>query len=598
MRTTGPLQKTKDGTCHAPVLVALGLCFYGLGFLLGRERNKALGSHLAGVLHEQTGPALEAAAPALRPSDVSSPAAVSPFFPGLTNALEAFAAQARQSDRNDKGAEGTRLLAPLLRLLSTNDYSKAWTLINGLRPAVRGFLQDDLLELWSRLDPRAALKAVQALPLDDGVDWRIQEVLSGWGEKQPQAALEWVRQTLSHDRQKDALCAVAKGLANQDPKAAARLLASLLADGDKSEATTAVLEKLAPVDPDAALNLVDRAGRDQDRDQGLSFIAEVRAAQSIPDTLSWVKTLSSGKDQQTALLAVASRLASTEPGQAVSLLMSQPPGKQRDELAGPLAETWAANDLQAASAWADQLPDGPLRQEACAGLERSWAPQDPEAAANFILNSLPPGQARLSLLNDVAQTWCSVAELDTQGPMAWAGQLPPGTDRDAFLSGMCQSLADQDPAQAAPLAVAIAPGEIQAETFTLLAGKWVFSYDAAPDAAAWSAALPPGPTRVAAMAAISAEWASEDPAGCGLWLASLPADDARAKAAEAYVARTVRERPDLAAQWVESIADEEARNQQIEAVARQWLRTDPGTAQAWLGQTTLPADRQESLLEE
>ena len=81
-----------------------------------------------------------------------------------------------------------------------------------------------------------------------------------------------------------------------------------------------------------------------------------------------------------------------------------------------------------------------------------------------------------------AQAWCLVAKLDTQGPMSWAGQLPAGTDRDAFLSGMCQSLADQDPSQAAPLAATIGPGKIQAETFDQLAGKWVFSYDAAPEA--------------------------------------------------------------------------------------------------------------------
>ena len=598
MRTNSPLQSTSGRACHALALMALGLCLYGLGFVLGREGNQALGSHRAGVLHEQTGPALELAAPGLPSSDDSSPAALSPFFPGLTNALEAFAAGARQVDPNDKGSEGIYLLEPLLRLLSTNDYSKAWTLIMNVRPGVRWILQSDLLQLWSGLDPRAALKAVQALAPDDERNWHMLEVLSGWGEKQPQAALEWVRQTLPDDRQKDALCSVAKGLANQDAKAAARLLASLLGVGDKSGTAMDVLEKLAPLDPDAALSLLDQTGRDEDRDQGFSFIAEVRAAQSIPDTLSWAKTLSNSKDQETALRAVALRLASTEPGQAVEFLMSQPAGKQRDELAGPVTETWAASDPQAASAWASQLPDGPLRQEACAGLVRSWAPQDPEAAANFIVNSLPPGDARLSQLKDVAQAWCLVAKLDTQGPMSWAGQLPAGTDRDAFLSGMCQSLADQDPSQAAPLAATIGPGKIQAETFDQLAGKWVFSYDAAPEAGAWSAALPPGPTRAAAMAAISAEWASADPAGCGLWLGSLPADGARAKAAEAYVARSVRERPDLAAQWVDSIAEENARNEQMEAIARQWLKTDRDAAQAWLEQTALPADRQESLLEE
>jgi hypothetical protein len=524
---------------------------------------------------------------------------VSPFFSGFTNALEAFAAKTRESDRDGKGTRETHLLAPLLRLLSTNDYPQAWALLKDLRSAgLRDKLQRGLLQLWSRLNPRAALKVARALPQASTEDRQINVVLSGWAETQPQAALEWARQTLPEGQQDAAVKAVVKGVANQNPKAAAQLLSSLPGGAAKWTAAMNVLEKLAPLDPDAALNLLDQTGTPGYRDQGFSFIAEVRAAQSIPDTLSWAKTLSDGKDQETALRAVASRLASIEPGQAVEFLMSQPAGKQRDQLAGPLAETWAASDPQAASAWASQLPDGPLRQEACSGLERSWAPQDPEAAANFILNSLPPGDARLSLLKDVAEIWRFAGELDTPGAIAWASRLPPGTDRDAVLSGMCNSLADQDPAQAASLAIAISPGELQTETFNRLAGNWVISCGSAPEAAAWSAALPPGPTRAAAMAAVSAPWASEDPVASGLWLESLPADDARAKAAEAYVAQTVQARPDLAAQWVDSIADEDARNQQIEAIARQWLKSDPDAAQAWLEHTTLPADRQESLLEE
>jgi hypothetical protein len=198
------------------------------------------------------------------------------------------------------------------------------------------------------------------------------------------------------------------------------------------------------------------------------------------------------------------------------------------------------------------------------------------------------------LLKDVARTWCWYG-LDAQAAMTWADQLPIGTEHDAFLSGMSQGLAAEDPSRAAPLAASIATGEIQAEALKNLAVTWVLQHNCGQDAAAWSAALPPGPTRVAAMAAISEDWAILDPVASEAWLESLPADDARAKAAEAYVAWTVQPRPDLAARWVNSIADDKQRHQQLEAIASQWLKNDPLAAQAWLQQTSLPGQRTEQL---
>jgi hypothetical protein len=146
-------------------------------------------------------------------------------------------------------------------LLSTNDYAKVWPILEGLRTAeLRDELQKRLLQSWSRLDPRAALKAVQSLAKVDPTDWRIITVLSGWAEKEPDAALAWVRRTLPGDRQNGALLAVVEGWSNDDPKSAAQLLAGLPGSGDKWTAALELLNKLAPRDPDAALNLLDQTG--------------------------------------------------------------------------------------------------------------------------------------------------------------------------------------------------------------------------------------------------------------------------------------------------------------------------------------------------
>jgi hypothetical protein len=338
-----------------------------------------------------------------------------------------------------------------------------------------------------------------------------------------------------------------------------------------------------------------RRGLSDFRDQGFAFIAEVRAAEGTSNALAWAETLSNEKDKQAALRAVVSRLASTRPEQATELLLSQPDSKQRNELAGTLAETWAHQDPQSVSSWVSQLPDGRLRQDAAAGLERSWAQQDPEAAANFVLNSLSPGEGRASLLKDVAQTWAH-AKWPNADATAWASQLPAGTDRDAFVAGVSQGLASCDPSQAAQLAASIGPGALQSEALRTVATFWVFHYGDAPDAAAWSATLPLGLTRAAAVAAIAKDWVVLDPVATGAWLESLPADDTRAKAAEAYVDHAACFRPDLASRLVDSITDETKRNQQIEAIAREWLKTEPDAAAAWLQQTSLPVTRKQELL--
>ncbi len=597
MNAARPIQTASGGMRAALIFAAAGWCCYALGFLLGHQSTKTFGTREAAVLHSQTDPAFKRTAPdSLSVPGDSSQAVVSPFFLGLTNAFQAFEAKARQLDGSGRAKQELPLLTPLMRLLSTNDYPKLWTLLEGLRTGeLRDELQKRLLESWSRLDPHAALKAVQSPPNVEPKDWEINTVLSGWAEKEPDAALAWVKKTLPVDQQNGALLSIIEGLSNQNPKAAAEWLAGLPGSRDKWVAAMGLLDRLAPLDPNAALALLDQTGLSDYRDQGFAFIAEVSAAASIPDALSWVQTLSSDKDKQAALRAVVSRLASTQPEQATQFLLSQPDSKQRDELGGTLAETWARQDPQSAAGWVSQLPDGRLRQEAAAGLERSWAPQDPEATANFIMNSLPPGEARTSLLRDVAQTW-TWARSSSPAAMAWAGQLPAGTDHDAFVAGISQGLAPGDPSQAAPLAASIAPGELQSEAFRMVARFWVFHYGNAPDAAAWSATLSPGPTRAAAMAAITRDWALLDPMASGAWLESLPANDARAKAAEAYVDQTAWCRPDLAAQWVGSIADEATRNDQIENIARAWLKQNPAAAQAWLQQTSLPDERKKQFL--
>ena len=82
----------------------------------------------------------------------------------------------------------------------------------------------------------------------------------------------------------------------------------------------------------------------------------------------------------------------------------------------------------------------------------------------------------------------------------------------------------------------------------------------------------------------------------GQWLQALPPSPSREAAVTAYINQVTGPTPELAAPWVETIIDESSRFSQIETIARRWLETDHATAAAWLARVNLPEDRKKLLL--
>ncbi len=416
---------------------------------------------------------------------------------------------------------GYTQLMPLVGVFSTNEFPKAWRLLDAQPAELRGPLRQALAYFWSRSDSRAALAAALVLPAGHDRDDLVQSILANWGRNEPQAALAAARQMPAGPRRDTALQSVITGLAVQDPAAAVLLLTNLPPGQPLDLAQFIVCCRLAPQDPDAAAALLARAGPTY-RGTCLRSVTRAKAARSFPEAVIWAQTLSAPAEREAALGEAAGQWAETDPAKAAEWIISQPEGKARERMASSLIWTWAYKDGPAAAAWVLALPEGPFRKKALGDLGASWSNQDPQEVADFIMKSLPPGEERANSLKDLAQRWTGQGET-ARDALAWANGLPAGPERDAFLAGVCALMPHSDPEGAVRIALSMSAGEEQALIVRDAVPSWLGKD---PEGAkALCAALPQGPARSAALATILQEWGREDPVAASQWLQALPLDD-------------------------------------------------------------------------
>jgi hypothetical protein len=336
-------------------------------------------------------------------------------------------------------------------------------------------VQAMLFEFWSRKDPRAALSTL--LTLTEGSERRtlLQTVQENWGAAEPEAAVARVRQLPAGERRDAAMGDVIGGLARRDLPAAIKLLEDLPPGASRTIAGINIRRACRDTHPEAEAVLTDQAGTLVLHPGLFNEVARAAACRSVSEALAWAQSLNDPSDRDRALAGIVARMAETQPQEAIQLMMSQPNADSRAQMAGPLAATLAEGDLQAAVDWIKKLPEGPLRHQAWEGMSWEWIAQDPERAADFALSSLPAGETRTAALarvasNSLGKSW------DEQAAVQWASQLPAGTDRDAFLSGLCEP---RDPflgwrvEQAARFTALMSPGQTQSATIEKIAREWL-----------------------------------------------------------------------------------------------------------------------------
>ncbi len=459
-------------------------------------------------------------------------------------------------------------------------------------PGQRWSFLKPLLVLWAKSDPQAALTYIDESQPGGLRDMEVEALVAGWTEKDPEAAAAWWRQLPDSRLRTDSAKTVIDALAEKNPAAAyefalgtsAKLQSALIPD---------IFASWARTDPAAAVAQATQMGPSDLRGLAFRNVAQVWSENDPQAAQAWAESLPEGLYKTMALNMTIQGLAQANPKAATDYVLNLPPGQERDDCIGFLSRTLAENDPNAAWAVAQQLPDDKARQNALNALIGQYALTDPAAALTFMEEqgtSLSPANAK-SLYSSIASNLAGNAP---QAAVAAATSLPEGPNRDTYLSAAFSALVATSPADATKLISSLAADK-QAAAVNRVALS--LSFNSNPSGAmALVMSQPEGVITDSTFDSVFRNWAGSAPEAAGQWIRTLPAGTSQDTALQIYASALTKPSPATAAAWAEAISDESTRNTAIEKVAQSWLKTDPKAATAWLTQSSLPADRQQALL--
>jgi hypothetical protein len=574
------------------LVLAAGL--YGLGWLVGHQVNsgRQRGGHRSvEVMERQTETA--GALPAQPDTNLLAAAQTEREMSRLVARraeLRALQTKVLELDRSGDWRAAREALGDfklLLMSLQAEDYPAVWKWFSELKsPFIRAPVQRALIDVWSRVDPRAALPAVLSLPQP----WRMADesvpgggsmlapyspmsvVLAHWGEKEPQAAMAWVEQLPAEIGREGAALPVIQGMAKSDPRAAAQCFEQLPPSPAREGQVLSVVAGLAAVDPEAAAAFLAKQSwssanewqTSSEREVAVAQVAEALAAEAPQKALDWAQTLTQGADRQNALAAALSHMAGARQlPEAARFVESLANPQERQRLTTELVSRLAFEDTQTAAAWVGQFSgDESLRKVAWDGLKNRWAQYEPAAVVQFALTTFPAGETRVADFVDLARHSLADQRLrlwpyDDTVVLNLVSQLPTGPEREAVTAILIEQWAEYGPARAAQLTAALTPGAEQARLASTVARQWAAWEPTA--AADWVATFPAGAAREQSLPAVAVKWAEQDPVATSAWLETLPADVARAKAVKTFLSKLGNNHPELAARWVAASAEEQKR---------------------------------------
>ncbi|HYC70706.1 MAG TPA: hypothetical protein VEB66_05835 [Opitutaceae bacterium] len=199
--------------------------------------------------------------------------------------------------------------------------------------------------------------------------------------------------------------------------------------------------------------------------------ASGQAADKVSDSLAreTARRLETGdaRDRDVAFDRLLPRLLATDPVEAAELVAGWPPGPLRVELLGRVARLWAAGDIRGAMTWVAGLPESD-RLFAAEGLLAQLSESDPAgalAASELFGVGRDDGRAER-----IMQLW---TEQNPGEAIAWLEARPPDPTRDRLAARAAWARAQQDPADAAALALdLVAPGTAQDDALLGVIRHW------------------------------------------------------------------------------------------------------------------------------
>ncbi|MGA2053619.1 MAG: hypothetical protein ABSH19_09940 [Opitutales bacterium] len=279
-------------------------------------------------------------------------------------------------------------------------------------------LHRELLELWMKSDPAAALGYAKEIPEAGIRKWILRDLLQGWIKTSVTDATAWVEKQPAGVLRDQELIQV---LPHLSADASWNLLQNASMSDSRMQASFVgeVLDKLAKenpaaVAPDAAAGLA--AG--DARRAAVFAVAQDWGAQDPSAALTWAGALPMGRARDEAVQDVLVAWTKTDPPAAASAAVSLPAGRARDNSLDDVISNWVDTDSNAAGQWLQGMPAGDARDAAMGDFADAVVSQNPVQAATWA-QAIGDENARNDAITNVAGQWL---KSDPAAASAWLTQ--------------------------------------------------------------------------------------------------------------------------------------------------------------------------------
>jgi hypothetical protein len=366
-------------------------------------------------------------------------------------------------------------LGSLLDSLEPKQWRTLLDQVEGFPQTERERLLPRLVDIWTRLDPKAATDWIRprldAFPRGHDtamrVEWRSWRFVDAWASNAPEAAIEYALKLDAHADLRNVL--INSATFNRADKDYAKAFESLRGISDAfggGVSMSGVASLWAATNRQAALAAAVSLPPGQQREEALSGVALACASTDPAEALELAAR--ENIDKPMTLARIIEAAAKCDPAQAAACLEKngQADGGFK---AHALAITWAQHDPAAALAWAQAhgVPiAAPINRQMVGGMFNNTGEsplaaaigKNPAAAVAFV-EAMPPGDERnlcmqflIPMITDVGKissfinSLPSEAAADIIGPtarilfrrdkekaLAWVGTLSGDARKDAWL---------------------------------------------------------------------------------------------------------------------------------------------------------------------
>ena len=309
-------------------------------------------------------------------------------------------------------------------------------------------------------------------------------------------------ETVNADPAKDSFILEARRRGKEDPTAAMDWLQSQHSGSERLRGMLEVVALWAAEDSESALLWLESNAQGLARLETLNNGVELWAERNPTEASQWIDGMANDGSKAIAAKALVAKWAKAEPTIAAKWVASLPDGPVQEKAKEALVKSWVMQDAKAASVWAlaeaefngdhdllgktirefskqspeeaesfvRDLAEAEYSQIAVTSLVMGRAEEDPASTAEWLVKMAPTDPIYSDeYANELMQIW---TESDSIAASEWLSNQNPGQQRDAAISGFCESILRYEPEVAAVWASTISDADRRIEQLGHNLGIW------------------------------------------------------------------------------------------------------------------------------